>query len=1402
MIRLTFDKLLTNSFLTLATVQHEVRMSLDFPLPENLASLQQFLSGYNLENLTISDEIKPNTLYFQPYEGGLKYSVITPSGQLQSAVIRKEELEFEIDDSFSAIDLRPILPELLKITSARGHTTATRSGDLYRQGVHKLVKRFKAWLETNDLLDEAAVLTLKKFLANFEYSGSSEHYSKTTYPFFTEGVITFAQIIEKIQKDETPLFFRKDTIKNLVPGMAVCAPGVHTNLVNADLRLSRDLPIELMGIRRNIAEQVALTIIRKHMPDFGNGDPHQHQPDEWEIAEGHEMHYANAILNLYNDILGITAIPDENAPQGLPDGFENEFNNEIKAALRPSAVIEAIMFSTDCWQQILQKKPNDVKPDNVDTIINWLNHYGNDSTFNFRNLFDYDEVSDEIRWCSNSMEYYFHQSLLRRLAQRGYINLNELQTKNLPDQEAKFYIPETGNITLAAVKESEDANDKPFVSYYIDLFCKGKNIDSLHALLTEEQLRDLRTLTIPQLEIIGRRIMRQSNPKEKENFLSAFIQYFPKNYLILIDILSAGDTDTKLHLAQRYPLIERIRADESFIGLIKYVALFPQERWQNLIMSSDLWGNSLLKQREDLQRLLRLLQKNNSLNSELLHLIATVPEKCKALIQAIEEISTLQPAIVNIITLRLLIKSYNDPIIVADSLKKLHALNPGFINKKTCHILQNYTESMLTLIKGLQNLNRISSSLLNVKLLQYIAAPTYRIALLVVCIETLYKTDATLLSDENLIFLFDKDNRSGLFAHILATWFKINPALIQESHRNILTEVCPDMRMTQLVSNLFDDILRTYPSLVTNNNLKRIILGAEKISLTLLELKKVNPALVTETILKELIDDPVNAANLLPNTINNYISAILKAAVPPISTDLLKEFETKFDSNEKIDIAMVIDRLHRASPGLINQENIELLVKHDLKIGNYNSADVLDKLYKIKPSLVNSSTFKAIIIADSPQLKHAISNMSSNINDDKNYQLLFAHPGYAVRLSKAMSILADTNPALLNDEMRLFLGKYSQSAFDFASVVVNLYTVSPSLVTTKNLNILGEASDQAPILARALMAFYKDNQNPLNDTQIALIQKNAVYIRAGLNHLAKVDQVFENKDNFKLLVSCGEHAESVGKALSQIYSNNLGHAGVIASAIKIIFKKNPEILTAENLLSSHPIRLLSFFSNVIKLKENNIANAVNINLLFKHADIDQLTKTLITLKKLSLTNEVNVVTLKELGIKVDTDAFRKLFTDHPKYARSIAYSLENHPRLEFVHNMFYMRLNAFITDHATLFSKKSEKFINCMLYLFAFSDQKNIAENPLTYFYDETSLPISGQPPRPYTFFCRESLPPTKTEILAAENMIQYLSGDSSVKFTPLQVQALKSDKLGKILSAYKDVVNVDQLPHYPSLSK
>jgi ankyrin repeat protein len=91
----------------------------------NLDSIHNVGQWYDVRLMVDNLQPEKDKLYLREVKNGLEYTVITPSGEVKTDKIMPKQLD--IPRPFSLDTLRPLLPNILRITAGRGHTTGQTS---------------------------------------------------------------------------------------------------------------------------------------------------------------------------------------------------------------------------------------------------------------------------------------------------------------------------------------------------------------------------------------------------------------------------------------------------------------------------------------------------------------------------------------------------------------------------------------------------------------------------------------------------------------------------------------------------------------------------------------------------------------------------------------------------------------------------------------------------------------------------------------------------------------------------------------------------------------------------------------------------------------------------------------------------------------------------------------------------------------------------------------------------------------------------------------------------------------------------------------------------------------------------------------------------------------------------
>jgi ankyrin repeat protein len=255
---------------------------------------------------------------------------------------------------------------------------------------------------------------LDKFQNSFiDYSGKNAEENQRRMPLYTEGFPALVRIVELVQTPAIEINTRIDIIKNLLTSIAECAPGTHTNIINAylDLMAQLNLPSQFMRLRKRIAEQTLEEIIAYyHIPALV------------------EIHYVNAILNRYADDIHIPPIKDayENccAPDALKQ-IDRFFTARIPLKMTPDSIIEQLASNLG-YENIANAVNDNLAAANglFSALETKLNAYGteNDAPIYYRNdILDSsdDYLTHTLSWRA---KYIIYLSLLRRLQASGYVS--------------------------------------------------------------------------------------------------------------------------------------------------------------------------------------------------------------------------------------------------------------------------------------------------------------------------------------------------------------------------------------------------------------------------------------------------------------------------------------------------------------------------------------------------------------------------------------------------------------------------------------------------------------------------------------------------------------------------------------------------------------------------------------------------------------------------------------------------------------------------------------------------------------------------------------------------------------------------------------------------------------------
>ncbi|MFI4918324.1 MAG: hypothetical protein ACHP65_02090 [Legionellales bacterium] len=306
---------------------------------------------------------------------------------------------------------------------------ASEDGLSFKKNSVALLDKLELWASQQGIEADSAYHTFKR--RNIEYTGSQLELNSIQLPLYQLGIPYLLGIVGFLDNADIALDARVSIIKNLTEGLAVCGPGVYTNITEAYWRLVSKLSpgIEWMVARRSIAEQIALEVLDKMGLPQSKG------------MLGMEIHHVNAVLNHFSEALAINRITDEyigicDAP--MLERFFKLFAAEIPKKLTPEAIITHIIAEQSI-ENLAKKTFFEIQ-----AFEQRLERYGQDKGFSIHNLFEFDEneLLPKLKW---DYEDTLFMTLASRLIQSEYL---------LPEALAKIQkLPGSAEVTLHYVAQ-------------------------------------------------------------------------------------------------------------------------------------------------------------------------------------------------------------------------------------------------------------------------------------------------------------------------------------------------------------------------------------------------------------------------------------------------------------------------------------------------------------------------------------------------------------------------------------------------------------------------------------------------------------------------------------------------------------------------------------------------------------------------------------------------------------------------------------------------------------------------------------------------------------------------------------------------------------------------------------
>lgn len=308
---------------------------------------------------------------------------------------------------------------------------------------------------------------IKEIIINHE---SSSHYRQDVFNLYTAGFTFLQTIIGIINTDDVSLDVRINVITPLISSL-LCPPGAFGALQTACLQLQSDLPRQLMGIRKEVAEQVAMDIIR--------------QNSNLLEAVGSETHVVRRFLLNAASILGIEVAEDTYAPEVIDEDICTDFLDDVMATLTANKVIDMLIDKLDV-ADLSQRLSKDWKA--LEYIEELLKKYGTDDGFNRFHLID----SAAPQVLRDEIYYYLYITIFQRLIKSDYLDIEGKTELKQIDSNILIFQSSHSLKFAYVLQDSPDPGEMrvPFIPYCLKQVLAG-NFSWLHAIENPGQQEEL-----------------------------------------------------------------------------------------------------------------------------------------------------------------------------------------------------------------------------------------------------------------------------------------------------------------------------------------------------------------------------------------------------------------------------------------------------------------------------------------------------------------------------------------------------------------------------------------------------------------------------------------------------------------------------------------------------------------------------------------------------------------------------------------------------------------------------------------------------------------------------------------------------------------------------------------------
>lgn len=365
----------------------------------------------------------------------------------------------------------------------------------YEKGVTVLIDGFMDWAAKHAIPTDYFPDFKNKLINRKKLHRLSEEGNRAIFRLIHDGLPLLVNIVDVLESQTLSIDTCKAVIQDVALELGKCEEGVFSHLVDAHLRLTADPEVMLQSAKKMLVQQVVINGISAYNKQFKNYDMYLMSG----ILNGNVVHYGNAILNLYGELLGIAAIEDNLAPMGgdevsfLADYFEKHVHQELTL----DNVLDYLFLQLNLPQFAEQLKNSQQIASTVRSFVDRLNQYGMDEAFNINDIFDQDALADDEYRLSIYASDYVYQSILYRLINLGFVDISKSVCHRLCGEDSVYRVKQR---CLRYAFALTDQGRIPFIPYCLEKSAEGK-LDVLLWLNSDQRKEEI-LAAVPDISTI------------------------------------------------------------------------------------------------------------------------------------------------------------------------------------------------------------------------------------------------------------------------------------------------------------------------------------------------------------------------------------------------------------------------------------------------------------------------------------------------------------------------------------------------------------------------------------------------------------------------------------------------------------------------------------------------------------------------------------------------------------------------------------------------------------------------------------------------------------------------------------------------------------------------------------